>query len=284
MKKVLILGVEHFIGIQLANKLLEEDVQVDGLILKEDHMLERGWNNEALLFIGRNSFFTVKQEQDLDLFNDSYDDIYMLHFLFEGSWFNTKSMITKWLHYVYEHNPNRVMVLSTYEIIGEKQQSFGEKNQPQPSTRRGEQLLNAETWLDDQLSYTTISHVFLHIPTVFGPWQPPNHWISECIISTKNSSSTRGTKIIRDVLYIDEVLNKIIDPPIDGKNISYFLSSQNEKRIQQFIELLNSPHVIYLPIELDESVVISVPTLINIEKGVQRQKEFLVSYKRRLSM
>ncbi|WP_243291328.1 NAD(P)-dependent oxidoreductase [Bacillus sp. FJAT-47783] len=219
MNRVLIVGVQQFIGFHLCSRFLEEGCSVDGVFIKPDHPFYHKWVEEQMLWLGRNAQFNIFTKKDLEL--GEYDRIYFCQLdphdpEWPKEWEKEKGVLEDLLEMA-KKAECPVVFLSSFDVYGDDQIDITDQDEPFPKKEKGRLFIQAENWWQKQAENAYVPTIIVRVPTVFGPWQPPGQWITDQLLLELQFNPIVFTKKIhektpvRDLLYIEEVINCLVE-------------------------------------------------------------------------
>lgn len=192
MKKAIVVNPFCFIGFSLTTFLLNEGIEVVGLVMK-DKQTEREME-QKLLHIGRNANFTYYHHDDANMHEGVmnadvlYDDIKG-----ETRW----DVIGKC---------KKVIFISYLDMFENLNGDIDESGTPSQN-----HLFQTEQKRMNQAIEKNISYLIIRIPTLYGPWQEKTHvyqqWIYNQLKSVQNELIVMENTT--DILYIDDVTNAL---------------------------------------------------------------------------
>jgi len=272
-KHILIVGVHQFEGFHICSKLVEEGLLVDGVVIVPKNPLQKKICEEEMMWLGRNAHFHLLEEDSWieDASKKQYDLIYYC----------------QTDHQPIDDEAEKHRLEKTVEIASLKQTPIififsleGEN----PLEDRDEEI---DSWMQQIGQKWTFPYLFVYLPTVFGPWQPLGHWISnsllECTGISRSKTNANEKIVIRDILHIDEIVPVLteFDEDLFAKKTIYLISDDKE-RIKKVMSFFDIFHYIYKPISKSEHHLVVPKTVENIEKSLQELKDFFLQNTRRL--
>lgn len=288
LKRVLIVGVQQYISFHLCSRFLEDGSFVDGVLFQPNHFQYQLWVEEQMMWLGRNAQLKIFQMKDIFEENHvfDYDVIYYCQLdphdpQWPKEWRKEKETLQKLLPIVKEKQCPFVF-LSSIEIFGEDQEEIVAETKPMPSSEKGKFFLQMEKWLKEQLVQD--SYLFVRIPTVYGPWQPPGQWMTDMVLKELKDqqfprSNDRLKTPIRDLLYIEDVVDALLAL---GKMerwehpIIHMISDYEKDDIEKQLSKRNN--IPYKPIYFNLENVIVPQNQKTLEEGLDEQRHFLTRF------
>ena len=265
MERATILGIYDFIGYSLCRHMLDLGVEIIGIQpegSKEDYYTE-----EKRLEIGRNANFTEIGLHDWDV---KGAEGFLFVSLFESllSRNNIDDLMEALLSKLEDRHLKR---LPTVIIL------------PACFAQENRDLSEAEAKVNMLISSRGSNMLAIHLPTIYGPWQP-----EECFFQQAISQSLNGDKRVpelgkrewtHDCLYIDDAVKTIKEMAQSGNKGQYILSSGEQNRwlecagelLGKDIDLLRNE--IAAPVIKKSVKYKTVERNEQISKGLSRQKE-----------
>lgn len=218
MDKAVIVGSYHFVGFELCQSLLNKGIEVTGIPLaaKSDPFLE-----DKKLEIGRNANFTEISISQLNIHMD--EDI----------------------------NKEQIVIFSLYDLYMEQEESLLQVvfepvtqyvKQNKDHTKMVilipiQKLCENICYIDEFLEQTRecVNHtLYIYLPAVFGPWQPPVFLFHQAIISSSQEGtiSLSEREWTEDTLYVTDVAEAIFDL-IESGEPGHFLLESGSKQYQE---------------------------------------------------
>lgn len=236
MNRILIIGVQQFMGFHLCSRFLEEGCSVDGVFFQPEHPFFHKWVEEQMLWLGRNAELTIWSLEDLEQNMDasSYDYIYYCQLdphdpEWPKDWFKEKEKLERTTNAI-KGASCPIIFISSFDVYGEKQKIVTEKEKAIPSSEKGKLYERAEKWWESHMENNRGLSIIVRIPTVYGPWQPPGQWITDDLLKElhfKSMTRTSEKSPVRDLLYIEEAVNGLVELAKDvslSSSIMHFVS------------------------------------------------------------
>lgn len=280
MNRVLIIGVQQFIGFHLCSRFLEEGCSVDGVFIQPDHSFYHKWVEEQMLWLGRNAHLSIFTETDLEFVE--YDRIYFCQLdphdpEWPKKWEKEKELLEE-LQKLSKKAECPVVFLSSFDVYGDDQQNISPKDQPSPKNEKGNMFIQAENWWQKQAEKAFVPTVIVRVPTVFGPWQPPGQWMTDYLLQELDFNPITFTEErhrkapIRDLLYIEEVIDCLVEI---GREDSW---TQSIVHLTSGEKLLNLPPSIKFPmkpIHIQSENCIIIQNKKELEDRIDEQRSFI---------
>lgn len=273
MKKALVIGSLGFIGFSLSKRLLEEEFEVIGIdqISEEHDKLKE----QKLLEIARNSNFKYINNsiQSLKL-QEVAENCDVLYYCLHDSNIN-KNNINEKLEKMKEILKNvldycnkitcKFVYLSSYESLNQRneigQVKMEEENEIEKYSKTNKNF----------------SFYILHLPTVYGPWQPDSMTFQQLIMGLDSPSID---PIRDDAVFIDDLVEILLELPTGPDvNKTIKINSNQKNQWQEGVNLIKG--IPYQKQELNENEEINteVQEVYNrhlqtsLEEGIRQQKE-----------
>ncbi len=273
MKKAMVIGSLGFIGFSLSKRLLEEEFEVigiDQISEKHDKLKE-----QKLLEVARNSNFKYINNsiENLEL-QEVAENNDVLYYCLHDSDINENNVNKKMpkrkeiLMNVMDYCNTitcKFVYLSSYE-------SLNQRNEIGQVKMEEENEIEKYSRINPNFSY-----FILHLPTVYGPWQPDSMTFQQLIMGMDAPSID---PIREDAIFIDDLVGILLDLPIGSDvNKTIKINSSKKNQWQEGINLIkgisNQKH--------DSSEIEEIKTgaqeiysrhlQTSLEEGIRQQKE-----------
>lgn len=253
VQRILIIGVQQFIGFHLGMKYLEKGWEVDGVFIEPKDVRQKKLAEEEMMWLGRNAFFRLWHRDDWleHIIGRKYRLIYDCETFTEHSGRNETGKRFEKTIKVLEKKEAPIIFLFSCEYCDDQ----------------------LKCKLEQQLQELGMPHLFVHVPTVFGAWQPLNHWMTKCML--EKTENANENVFICDLLHIEEVIQillEIDDELIFEKNV--FISSNDEGRVKKVMDFLKLDRYSYSPPPAQEMKVLVPRKKANIETSLKKLDDF----------
>lgn len=268
MDKAVILGVYDFTSFHVCKALLDKGLEVTGVLFEPESDVD--FLEEKRFEIGRNANYT---EYPYSSWINTLDDTEVIVFSIYDLYMQHKENIL---------NESEMMGLLTNHFTRKKARSL-KLIFLVPS-----QLLSGEM---EERSFTVINNFItkskesnhqvqlVHLPAIFGPWQPESFIYQHTIVSQmqRNSKFKELREDTGDALYILDVLESIIDLMENGISGSYLLESGNNNQWKMGAAYLQVGEVPTkkrkLPEQNEPITKVKVNKMTAVSDGLSKQKE-----------
>lgn len=216
MDKAIIFGAFEFLGIHFCKKFLERGYRVTGIPLYVVQDIE-----EKKLEFGRNANFL---EQTFEQWNETkkIDEkpsviVFLLYDLFmtcNEHILTNKMLFEPIFHYLKEGKGSKDQIILILPI----QMAAESKND------EGMRYLE---YFNNQITEVAKNVQRMYLPTIFGPWQSSTFLFQNTMLNRlrKNVQLNNVREWIFDAIYIEDVLNPVIEIIESKKNGSFLLES-----------------------------------------------------------
>ncbi|MES5953851.1 NAD(P)-dependent oxidoreductase [Bacillus fungorum] len=276
MERVLIIGALTFVGYNLVNKMIAEEVEVYGLDFDEFENMTK-INEEKLLLIGRNALFTYYSIRDEDgwksVEGEKFDAVYFcLYEPNQQSGFRNERVILQYLKRIIrmcEEHKGKLNLISSIKI-GSAVESENKRvfSKVEEALKKGE------------LQYSVF-----RVPTLYGPWQPSFMMYHQLILSELDerechyASEENGS----DLLYVEDVCEYLWENGMNVEHLGiYNLLSGKKSLWKKGMNLLRAEDKVNEENveERDEAVEgISIKRNTPLEYGLNKQLAHMKKYK-----
>jgi nucleoside-diphosphate-sugar epimerase len=260
LKRVIVFGAHSYIGFGLCERLLSEGVEVIGILLKPEKLINKKLLEERLMLIGRNALFQTTECYERKEEEDTVDMI--IYCCDDGV---ESSLIEQ----------DRMNVVKSVKLAKELTVPYlfiSSRNNTDKGLR--EKHINfCHDYIKEKINFCA----FFQLPILFGPFQPPTETIHQFLVNYINDQ--------KEILIVDEPLLYIQDA-IDGiwellgefeqgKTYSFLSNVKKEKETSFSLEL--QMNVGNDQDDRIEAYFIKNPT--TLEKGLKAQAEFIEKYR-----
>lgn len=268
MDKAVILGVYHFISFHVCKALLDKGLEVTGVLFEpesDDDFLE-----EKRYEIGRNANYT---EYPYSSWINTFDDTEVIVFSIYDLYMQHKESFL---------NKSEMMGLLTNHFTKKQARSLKLIFLVPSQLLTGEMEERSFTVINDFITKSkesTHQVQLLHLPAIFGPWQPESFIYQHTIVSQmkRNSKFKDLREDTRDALYILDVLESIIDLMENGNSGSYLLESGKKNQWEMGATYLQVGEVPTIKRKLPEQnepiTKIKINKMTAISEGLTKQME-----------
>jgi hypothetical protein len=263
-KRVIVFGAHTFIGFALCERFVNEGIEVKGILLKSSNLMNKMLVDERLMMIGRNAFFQTTETYEESDYEEAVDMI--IHCCDDG---DETTLIDQ----------DRKLLLQSVEVSNELQVPHVYIS---TVNREDKELRNKHiTFCEQYLFKNKENRMLVHLPILFGPFQPPTEKIHQFLIKDNNENEI--LIIDEPILFIQDAVNAIFD----------LLSKFQHGKTYSIQSDLKQSEKSSFPISIkvnpkdfndckSEKYLIKKPT--SIEKGLRAQKEFIEKYREILKM
>lgn len=273
MKKALVIGSLGFIGFSLSKRLLEEEFEVIGIdqISEEHDKLKE----QKLSEVARNSNFKYINNsiEHLDL-QEVAESCDVLYYCLHDTDIN-KNNVNKKMAKMKEILKNvmdycnkitcKFVYLSSYESLNQRNE-IGQVKMEEENEIENFSKINPNFY-----------YYILHLPTVYGPWQPDSMTFQQLIMGMDSPSID---PIREDAIYIDDLVGILLELPIGSEvNKTIKINSSRKNQWQEGINLIKgisnqkqeSNDIEEINTEKQEIYSRHLQT--SLEEGIRQQKE-----------
>lgn len=260
LKRVIVFGAHSYFGFSLCERFISESVEVAGIFLKPGNRINKRMLDERLLLVGRNALLQIMDSYEQKGDDDTVDMIiYCCDDGVEASLLEQdRKNLIKSVELAKEMNVPHCFILS--------------KN-------NGEEHLRKEhgQFCVDYVRQNLDTCTILHLPLLFGPFQPLNERIPQFLM---NDVSGQKDVLFLDepVLFIDDAVHAVYDlvEKLElGSTYSFLPELKKDAEPSQplgiQVKMGDSKK------ERHEQYIIKVPT--SLEEGLKEQIEFIEKYK-----
>jgi hypothetical protein len=231
LDKIGIYGVFEFIGFHFCKRFLEKGLRVEGVHFHTEPHL---FLEEKRLEIGRNANFKEKDIPDIEVVIENDNDsktiiipIYDWLMMYSGS-----KSLDKWFPKIVEFindlndSKTQIVYLLPIQLLTDKCEMDGIEDV--------RNLLSQTKKMNHRAQ-------FFYLPTIFGPWQPPTFLFQRVMLNQFNETDEEFTlkEWTLDAIYVDDLLNPVIERIEAGDTGSFLLDSGIPKSWDLCAELLN---------------------------------------------
>ncbi|QNG59596.1 NAD(P)-dependent oxidoreductase [Bacillus sp. PAMC26568] len=274
MKKVFIAGIGQFVGFALCNHLLEEGVQVAGYMKKQEDKQKQNIAEEKMMLIGRNALFERLESLKE---NNAYDAVfYCMTDPADRVNENNSYFLKQCTNLSIQQNIPFILVSST-EVFGDKQTVIEKETVPVPTTENGKSHFRQEAEVQTLFGETKLYRI-VRIPGLYGPWQPVNMYVHQCIMSSLTGVKSNEIKSeeTRDLIFIDDAVSSLLDIVklnLYGGTVIHLSSMKNQwnQVAELFSEKLPGDSVF----SLSKDIIHVVKNSVSLKEGIQMQKEWI---------
>ena len=214
MEKFMIIGPYHFVGLHLCSSLLAKGLKVKGISYPNFAVNQL---EEKEMTFGRNANFTnIQWEQRFKSIKEGETiivfDCYTLDKL-EHLMENMQGFF-KGRHW---KMPKKVVIIC-------------------PVTIEESENKHCKDFFDDR----KISHQFIYLPTIYGPWQPGDFLFHQLLIKkTSGNLLPRWNEYTKDAIFVEDAVEKIIEQIQNSQNEDIFLRSTMQNHWQKCMDILD---------------------------------------------
>lgn len=262
MKKAVVFGAYQFLGFHLCGALLEEGEEIIGVSFPNIHVDDI---EDKKMEIGRNANFSEIRWDQLDsILQDSHIDL-----LF----FDLYTMES--LHSVYGMIKSHIFDRIDKEFTNNKRLVF---------------LINIMSLEKESELFSSIKEdlddypiQMVHMPTLYGPWQPSNFLFQQLIEGKEQESiHISSQEYPKDAIFIDDAVMEVVKQTNNGQNNNILLKSNVTNHWQRCIEHLkwDIPETIDKVIESSEySEEVVVINTCSISANLDKQRKHHLLYR-----
>lgn len=274
MKKVLIAGIGQFVGFALCSYLLEEGVQVAGYMEKQEDNQKQKIAEEKMMLIGRNALFEKVESITLD---DKYDAVFYcmtdpadrVNEIYSNE-------LKRCAHLSIQQNIPFILVSST-EVFGEKQTVIEKETVPVPTTENGISHYRQESEVQSLFGESKLYKI-VRIPGLYGPWQPVNMYVHQCIMSslTGVKPNMAISEETRDLIFIDDAVSslfEIVKLELYKEPVIHLSSIKNQW--SNLAELFSEKLPRDADFSLSKDIIHIVKNSVSLKEGIQMQIEWI---------
>ncbi|MGM0874602.1 MAG: hypothetical protein ACQEWV_07315 [Bacillota bacterium] len=261
LKRVIVFGVHSYIGFGLSERLLNEGVEVKGILLMPKNRINKQLVEERLMMVGRNALFQTKE--CCERTNDDDDSVDMIIYCCEDG--VESSLIEQ----------DRKNVMKSVELAKELNVPYvfiSPRNKTDNGLRK-DHIKFCELYLNENLETRTL----IQLPILFGPFQPPSERIHQFLVNYVNGQE--NVLIVDEpILFIQDAVDAIWDllgKVEKGKSYSFLSELKQEKESSFLIEVQLNLDI--AKDDRNEKYLIKEPT--TIEKGLEAQVAFIEKYR-----
>ncbi|MBO1511629.1 NAD(P)-dependent oxidoreductase [Metabacillus bambusae] len=257
-KRVIVFGAHTFVGFALCERFVNEGVEVKGVLLKSSNLINKRLVDERLMMVGRNALFQTTETYERSDYENTVDMI--IHCCDDGD----ETILI---------DQDRKLLLKSVEVSNELQvpHVFISTVNREDKVLRNKHL----TFCEQYLSENKENRMSVHLPILFGPFQPPTEKIHQFLVNDNNENEI--LIIDEPILFIQDAVNAIFDL------LSKFQHGKTYSIQSELKQNEKSPFSIKLKVNPEdfndcrsEKYLIKKPT--SIEKGLRAQKEFIEKY------
>lgn len=258
LKRVIVFGAHTFIGFALCERIVNEGIEVKGVLLESSDLIKKRLIDERLMMVGRNALFQTTETYERSDYENAVDMI--IHCCDDSEETTLIDQDRKLLHQSVEvsnklHVPH--VFISTMKRVDKD-------------------LRNKHvSFCEQYLSENKEKRMLVHLPILFGPFQPPTEKIHQFLV--KDNKENEILIIDEPILFIQDAVNAIFDL------LSNFQQGKTYSIHNDLKQNLKSAFLIKLKVNPEcfndcrsEKYLIKKPT--SIEKGLKAQKEFIEKY------
>ncbi|OAS83878.1 MULTISPECIES: NAD(P)-dependent oxidoreductase [Metabacillus] len=258
LKRVIVFGAHTFIGFALCERIVNEGIEVKGVLLESSDLIKKRLIDERLMMVGRNALFQTTETYERSDYENTVDMI--IHCCDDSEETTLIDQDRKLLHQSVEvsnelHVPH--VFISTMKRVDKD-------------------LRNKHvSFCEQYLSENKEKRMLVHLPILFGPFQPPTEKIHQFLV--KDNKENEILIIDEPILFIQDAVNAIFDL------LSNFQQGKTYSIHNDLKQNLKSAFLIKLKVNPEcfndcrsEKYLIKKPT--SIEKGLKAQKEFIEKY------
>lgn len=258
--RVLIFGAHSYIGLGLCERLVQEGIEVVGVLLRPEKSIHQQLLDERLMMIGRNALFK-RVEYDEKYEEDRTIDL-IIHCCDDG----IEADLIK---------QDRKQLLKSVAIAQDAKIPYiytSSSNKGIGDLRRNH-IKDCESYLLENFE----TRILVHFPVLFGPFQPQTETIHQQLSNA--NKRIEGILVEEPILFIDDAvdgLTKLLAKIEQGKTYTFksdFLDDNEETSSLKFqMRVSDSEQDV-----TEGNMVINIPT--SVGKGLNLQISFIDTYK-----
>lgn len=237
MDKIIIFGVYEFVGFHLCKGLLEQGYYVQGIHIDAR---QDGFPEEKRLEVGRNANF---EEQSLKQWQEQKDrgeesitiilPLYDWYMTFSEAVVEQEILASRLFQDMQSrrNQKDKVVFLLPIQLLTDLDDREGLKIMDKMVEQSREMVPNVQ---------------LIFLPTIYGPWQPPEFLFQKELLKRLNEKETQTESVSRewrgDAIFIDDALDSLINSIEENTPGKFILESGRENNWKTCVDILQMDH------------------------------------------